>query len=1034
MDAGEFEIRLLGPFGVRQRGRSAGPAGSKRRGLLALLALQAGRVVPVSELIDGLWGEAPPASAANLVQTYVSAWRKALEADWAARGGSSRIVTLGPGYRLYVMAGELDLKQCGDLLARGRRAAAAGRNADAAGLLSGALELWRGPPLADLAREPFYPAAAERLNELYLQVVEAWAAAALAAGNGDDVAAVLRQPQERAPFRERLCELLMWALFQEGRQADALAVYEDIRRVLADELGADPGPGLRDMHLRVLRQDAALRVTATGPTLHNLPLLADSFIDREPESRQVTALLAAHRLVTLTGTGGSGKTRMAIEVAAGQVANEDVFFVDAGPLVDAALLPERVASVLGVRPAAGQSILQALSAELARWQLLIVLDNLEHLAGAAPVVTGLLSVAPKLRLLVTSREPLHARGEQLYPVPPLAVRPAAGDPAGAVAPAIALFADRAGAADPHFVLSPDMMPVAAGICRELDGLPLAIELAVAWLRLLPPARLLARLDRRLDLLADARSDRPGRQQTLRAAIDWSYQLLDAPARRAYRALGVFRGGWTLTGAAAVCAQPDETRLLVTLMELADKNLIEKADSITGEERFRMLETLREYAVEQLSLHGEDEACCGRHADYIATLAADSGPQLTGADQSLHLDRLEAERDNISAALRWLHSAGRIDEGLRISGALWRFWHLRTHLQEGSQLLEDLLSAPSEQTGPAARAAGLAAAGSLAYWQLDYGAAQQRYAQALSCFQQAGDAAGIAEAHYNLGFTTQFAGDSHKARGLFEAAAREYDNLGDELGHLNALTGTALVDHVTGNTERALQQAQASLQRFRALGDRFAADNCLSLLGSILRVQGNLSEAGTILREALAAHDEAGNLSGIVWMLHELAGIAFSRNQTERALRLAGAASRMQGQGGTVPVEQLPLGRPSSRASGQPGMPAETPAWRAGQQMSRSEAVAEALSELPPSSTAEFPAMLTAPNSQAPQAPPGLGQLSPRERELVTLVARGRTDAQIAEQLYISVSTVRSHLDRIRDKTGSRRRADLTRLALQAGLV
>ena len=254
------------------------------------------------------------------------------------------------------------------------------------------------------------------------------------------------------------------------------------------------------------------------------------------------------------------------------------------------------------------------------------------------------------------------------------------------------------------------------------------------------------------------------------------------------------------------------------------------------------------------------------------------------------------------------SAGRIDQGLRISGSLWRFWHLRAHLQEGSQLLDDLLSAPLGQTDPAARASGLAAVGSLAYWQLDYRTAQQGYAQALSCFQQAGDAAGIAEAHYNLGFTTQFAGDSHKARGLFEAAAREYDNLGDELGRLNALTGIALVDHMTGNTERARQQVQASLQRFRALGDHFAASNCLSLLGSILRAQGNLSEASTILREALAAHDQAGNLSGIVWMLHELAGIAFTRNQTERALRLSGAASRMQGQGGTVPVEQLPLAR------------------------------------------------------------------------------------------------------------------------------
>jgi predicted ATPase/DNA-binding SARP family transcriptional activator len=951
MDASRFEIRLLGPFDVRQRGKPVGPAGSKRRGLLALLALHPRRVVPVSELIDGLWGDSPPASAANLVQTYVSAWRKVLEPAVDDGGGSSRIVTVGPGYRLDVMAAELDLERCNGLLAQARGAASAGRHAEAAGLLSGALELWRGPPLSDLAREPFYPPVAERLDQLHLQVVEAWAAATLMSGRGGDVAAVLGQQVQHARLRERLRELLMWALFQDGRQADALAVYDDIRQVLADELGADPGPGLQDMHVRVLQQDAALRALAAEPALHNLPRPTDSFIDREPEVRQITALLAAHRLITLTGTGGSGKTRLAIEVAAAWQANEDVFFVDAAPLVEGALLPERVASVLGVRPAAGQDVLQALSAELARRPLLIVLDNLEHLAGATPVVASLLSAVPKLRVLGTSREPLHARGEQLYPVPPLPLTSPAGGPDGsAAAPAIELLADRARAADPHFVLSPEMMPVALGICRQLDGLPLAIELAAGWLRLLPADRLLARLDRRLDLLADTRSDRPGRQQTLRAAIDWSYLLLDPPHRRAYRALAVFRGGWTLAGAAAVCGQPDESRLLVTLLELADKNLVEKAESITGEERFRMLETLREYALDQLCSEDEDEACRRSHADYIATLAADAGPQLTGHDQNLQLDRLEGERDNISAALRWLRSAGRVDQGLQICGSLWRFWHLRAHLQEASQLLGDLLSAASEQTDPAAHASGLAAAGSLAYWQLDYRTAQRYYLQALSRYQQAGDAAGIAEAHYNLGFTTQFEGDNPQARALLEEAASEYDNLSDELGHLNALTGIALLDHRMGNTDRARQQAQVSLERFRALGDQFAASNCLSLLGSILRAQGNLTEASAVLREALTAHHQAGNLSGIVWMLHELAGIAFTNSQVERAYRLAGAATRMQGQGGTVPVEQLPLGLRPSRPAGQADSPAQALAWQEGQQMSQAEAIAEALSEPPASAT------------------------------------------------------------------------------------
>jgi len=911
-----------------------------------MLVLRANHAVTTGDLIDGLWAADPPPSAGNLVQTYVSAWRKAVEPDRTGRGGGDRLFTAGLGYRLRIEPGELDLDQFTNAVADGQAVAAAGDPQAGAARLGEALSLWRGPALADLTGVPFQQAAADRLEELRLQAVEAWAAAALQCGHARDVLTVVQEARQREPLRERLCELLMWALFQDGRQAQALAAYEDTRGVLADELGADPGAGLRDMQTRVLQHDPRLGAPAAPVFRHRLPVLPDSFIGRDGELADVRKLIEGHRLVTLTGPGGCGKTRLALEVVTEMAAGggREAFFVDAGPLADAALIPDRLAGAMGIRPAPGQAAADALGHAVAGRELIVVLDNLEHLPGAAPVVTELLQSGPGLRLLATSRTPLHSRGEHLYPVAPLAL-PGRTVELAESAPAVKLFVDRAAAADAAFELTADNVSTVTEICRRLDGLPLAIELAASRVRVLPPASLLARLDRRLDLLAESAADRPARQQTLRATIDWSYRLLDDAARRAFRVLAVFRGGWSLPAAAKVCGQVDEVTLLDELGALVDASLIEPARTATGQQRFRMLESLREFALEQLAACSEDDECRDRHADYVYGLAAEAAPHLTGPEQVSYLDGLEADRDNISSALRWLMASGQTVRALRTASLLWRFWHLRAHLDEGRALLEALLAGPGPPLEPATHAAGLNALGSVAYWQRDYESARQSFEEALAICTREDLRNGVAQSHYNLGFTAVFqAGDHAAAREYFRQALDEYDKLGDRLGASSALAGLALVDRVAGDYERGRQRATQSLTQQRLLGDEFGATNTLGLLGSIVSRTRAVTEAEGLLREALTLHERAGNISGILWMLRELAATAAARGQLKKALMLSGAARSLEGElGGGIGIE-LELTQLVHTAWEQLEPTRAQRAWDSGRAISRQQAIKAALAE------------------------------------------------------------------------------------------
>ena len=645
-----LEFRVLGPLQVERDGRLLPLGGFKQRGVLALLLLGRNRPVSRDQLVDVLWGERPPASAANSIQIYVSKLRRLLGDGDSADG--SAIVTEPPGYRLRVPPGELDADRFERLITAGSEALGAGKADRAEKTFAHALTLWHGPPFADFAGEPFAQAEIARLEQLRLRALEEQIEARTALGCHATVLTQLPTLVDLHPLEERLRAQLMVALYRSGRQADALAVYQDFRSRLADELGLDPSPGLREIERQILRHDSALLASASpqAPELPsaapgdfparaaertNLPTPPTPLIGREQELQEASQLLRAHRIVTLTGPGGSGKTRLALQLAADAVRDfpDGVVWIPLQALSDPELVVPTIARAVG----SGETLV-----ENADRRLLLVLDNFEQLLGAASRVGNLAAQLPELKLLVTSREPLHLAAEYEYPVAPLREQEA-----------VALFIERASAAKPDFIDD----GAVEEICLRLDCLPLALELAAARVKALSASELLKRLDRRLPILTGGSRDAPERQRTLRATIAWSYELLAEDEQRAFARLAVFTGGCTLEAAEQVC-QID----LDTVAALIDKSLLRREG-----DRYLMLETIGEYALERLEASGELDEFRQRHADYYLEQARSvelliRSPQAAGA-----IDRLEPEHDNLRAALQWL--SGRTSEQpLRL--AMW----------------------------------------------------------------------------------------------------------------------------------------------------------------------------------------------------------------------------------------------------------------------------------------------------------------------------------------------------------------------------
>jgi predicted ATPase/DNA-binding SARP family transcriptional activator len=629
--------------------------------LLTALLIHAGEVVSADRLIEDLWGEHPPAHATNALQAVVSRVRKAL-----GPAGQELLVTRAPGYVLAVAPDQLDAGRFEQLVADGRRLAERGAPG-ATARFAQALALWRGPPLADFAYQDFAQTEIARLEEARLAAQEDWIEAQLADGHHAQLVGELEQLVAANPLRERLRAQLMLALYRSGRQADALALYRQGRAVLDEELGLDPSPTLRQLERAILTQDPALVVAGRPGSArrHNLPARLTSFVGRAGEQQQLGELLGQHRLVTLTGPGGVGKSSLAVEVGASlvDVQPAGVWLIELATLGDASALEEAMAATLGVRDAprpgtvgAAGSISQRLTDFLCANELLLILDNCEHLVEpCARLAETLLRSAPGLRILATSRVALGIPGEAVWPTPPLQL-PQATTPAELLpaCDALRLFGERAAAACPGFALDREAAPVVAEICRRLDGLPLAIELAAARVRTLPLAELAVRLEDRFRLLTGSGRTAIARQRTLRATVEWSYGLLDDRERLLFDRLAVFSGGWSLEAAEAVCSGDgiDAGEVLDLLTRLVDQSMVE----VAGGGRFRMLETLRDYARVRLEDSGQAAALRRRHFGYYRALADPADPRVPGSEQWRYPE-LAPDGDNLRAALTWALDIG-----------------------------------------------------------------------------------------------------------------------------------------------------------------------------------------------------------------------------------------------------------------------------------------------------------------------------------------------------------------------------------------
>jgi predicted ATPase/DNA-binding SARP family transcriptional activator len=843
-----MKFGILGPLKVDGPAGDIPVPGAKQRAVLAALLLaHRDGVVSAERLIDELWGERPPATAAKSLQVHVSQLRRLL-------GDGQPIVTRPTGYAVELAPGDLDLERFERWLDDARRL----RHDDpraAAETLRSALALFRGPPLADVELLGRAASEATRLEGLQLSALEDRLELDLALGEHAAAIPELEALVAEHPYRERLHAHLMLALYRAGRQADALDAYRRARTTLVEELGIEPGPELQRLEAGVLAQDPALEhAAAPAPAPARspapaLPAAPTGLIGREEELDALAAALREARLVTLLGPGGVGKTRLALELAH-RLADD---FRDGARFVPLAAVDSR------------ERLEEELAVDDRDAEQLIVLDNFEQLVDAAAAVSDLLAAAPAVRVLVTSQAALRLHGEREFPLAPLDA-----------APAVELFVRRAPKAEADDAAIPE-------ICRRLDGLPLAIELAAARTRLLSPAAILDRLGGRLDLLTGGPRDAPERQRTLRAAIEWSHDLLSDRERDVFARLAVFAGGWTLEAAEAVLGD-----VLDELEALVDRSLVVR----TGE-RFDMLESIHAFARERLA----DDAVAARHAAWALALAEAAEASLESPDAQQWLRRFDAERENLRAAAEWAIEARDAETAQRLTGALWRFWLSRGAVAEGRRLAEAALAAGTATPAAAARAGN--AAGVLAGAAGDHDAARAALTRALADAREAGDRPREARVIGNLGVLDVFASDYASAQARYEEAAAIWRDLGDVRGQSLITQNLAIVHEGRDDLEAAAELLEESVALARRAGDPALVASTLQVLGSLVARRGDDARAVPLVRESLELSHEAEEGVATVECLETLAGIAARGGDPVTGATLLGAADAYREATGAV---------------------------------------------------------------------------------------------------------------------------------------
>ena len=884
-----LEIRLLGPFEALVGGRREEVTGPKRPALLALLALRSGRMVPVEVLVDALWGAKVPAAPRNAVQHHVSRLRAALGAD--------SIAAAPDGYAL--PSATVDALRFEELLAMARSAQRAGDAGQAAKLVARALALWHGRPLQGLPDSPWVSAAADRLEALRIDALEEQFEAALALGEHTEVVDRIRRVLAEHPFRERLWGQLMLAQYRSGRQAEALESFRQARQVLAEQLGVEPGPGVQRLQAAILAHDPALAsVPAAAAPRGRLPAPVTSFVGRRQALAEAAELVGGHRLVSLIGPPGVGKSRLALEV--GRAVEHDfaggVWFVElarAARPPDVARVTARTLDARG--PTRSRDPLARAVESLRQANVLLVLDGCEPvIEEAARVAAGVLAGCPDVRVLATSREVLHLEGEVRVVVAPLAVpAPGADGREVAASESVRLFLERAQASRPGLQLTEDRLALAAEICRRLDGLPLAIELAAARVSVLGLREILSALESRRPLFVEARDRRAVPQRYLRAVVAWSHDLLHTDEQALLHQLAVFRGGVPLSAVLATAArsQIDAARATQLLGALVDKSIL-TASFPDGGARYDLLDTVREYAVEQLAKAGNLSAAQLVHAEYFATVADAARAELRGPHWLACIRRLELEHDNLWAALAYARYAAEPAIGVRLGAGLGWYFALAERVSEGRSFLEAAGAAASAATPVSKHTELLALLCYLATEELDLDAAIDAGERALAV---AGTGPALSEsalARVALSLAHALFGNDVRAAALAQEARAGYRRAGDHWGMAASSLVRAQGAVHLGEVSTVATMAAEILRHSEAVGYSAFEVPAMLLEAWVAERRNEAGAAQDAYRRALALARRIGFADHASFALAQLGSTALAHGDTHQAEELCRQALAM----------------------------------------------------------------------------------------------------------------------------------------------
>ena len=1053
----------------------------KASALIKLLALAEGHRLHREQAMDLLWPDLGKRAASNNLRNALHAARKALDPTAGSRYVASEgdSLVLCPGAELWV---DVDAFQQAAVTARSSRDPAAYR---------AAINLYPADLLPEDRYEEWAEGRREELRRAWLSLHVELATACEELGEYDGGIEALRSVVSEEPADEAAHAGLMRLYALTDRRGEALEQYERLREALSGRSDSEVGATT----LRLREDIAADRFPPVQPTIlpteepsdtgeHNLPVTRTSFVGREQEMKEVVRQLTMSRLLTLTGAGGLGKTRLAIEVARELVGAypDGVWLVELAPLSTGEFVAQTLAEIVGVQGQPGRPLTDTLVDAMRTKEMLLVLDNCEHLVDSvAGLVAWLLEGCPRLRILATSRESLGLVGEVIWPVPLLSVPDQKEPPTVAQLEgydAVRLFVDRTRLRNPVFALRPENARAVAQICGRLEGLPLAIELAAARTRLLSPQALLDRLSDRLRLLTGGPGDLPEKQRTLRSTIEWSHNLLSEGEQGLLRRLSAFSGGWTLDAAEAVGpgGAIEQDDVLDLLAGLVDKSLVVARAGKDGAVRYGMLESIRQYASERLEESGEAGEVRGQHAAFFLDLAEEAESALAGPRQNMWVERLEGEHDNLRGALLWVLERGEGELALRLGAALWRFWYIRGYLGEAIGLMEQVLAEGKSEASPV-RVKALEGMGWLTQNQGDHARPRAAYEEMLKLSRELGDKGSVATALNSLGTMAVQYGDNERARALLDEnlrILRELEEEGNPATALKRFHALNLLGYLAINEEddyaRAAALLEESLALAKGIGDPLRVGSALGNLGHPALLQRDFERAKALSEEALAFAHELGDPSvgfaSTAWLNLGLAALGLGEH--ERAMGsfrvaltmcqdlgrkpqsieiLEGMASLAEALGdatraarlwGAAEVAREAIGIPlasGERALHEPYL--DSARFRLGER-SWEKALGEGHA-MSLEAAAEYALAgkevdrATTPVSERMPAGESTVELTPREDEIAVLVARGLTNRQISARLSISERTAANHVAKILKKLGLTSRVQIAGWATETQL-